>query len=105
MIVEFDLDGTLCTQMPGPDPDYRQAVPFRDRIKHANRYYERGWFVRVKTGRGLGTGRSWRKVTEAQLECWGVLYHELKFRKDDADLRYDDKARRAEELDRCPDVS
>lgn len=105
MTVEFDLDGTLCTQVDGPYPDYALAVPYRDRIKCANRYYERGWHVRIKTGRGLTTGVDWRDVTEAQLECWGVMYHELKFRKDDADLRFDDKARRAEELDRCVDVS
>ena len=90
MIVELDLDGTLCTQVADPDPDYALAQPISTRIAHANEWFA-GCFVRIKTGRGTGTGRDWRAITEQQLADWGVRYDELKFREDDADMRVDDK--------------
>jgi len=53
------------------------------------------------TARGLMSGRGetyYRVITEEQLKLWGCKYHELSFKKHDADLFIDDKARNSEDF-------
>ncbi len=97
-VVEMDLDGTLCTQVLGSNPDYALAKPIAHRIAHANEWFAH-CHVRIKTGRGTTTGINWREVTECQLAEWGIRHDELVFRTDDADMRIDDKAYRDSMLD------
>ncbi len=103
MTVIVDVDGTICTQVPGPWPDYAAAEPMRARIDRINRDYQ-GWRVVVATARGGMTGVDWRAVTEGQLDAWGLRYDELvipknKYLLPEYDLWIDDKAINARELD------
>lgn len=85
----FDIDGTLCTNTEG---SYENAEPFADVIVKVNELHAQGCHIQLYTARGTTTGIDWRKVTEAQLKTWGVLYHVLHFGKPSADIYVDDKA-------------
>jgi hypothetical protein len=89
MIYCFDLDGTLCTNTNG---DYSNANPFNDRINKVNDLYNIGNKIIINTARGSSTGIDWYKITESQLQQWGVKYHQLFVgKKIEADLFIDDK--------------
>ena len=97
----FDLDGTLCTKVEGNPPDYARALPIRRRIADANRLYDQGHRILILTSRGDTTGINWFNVTTAQLESWGVKYHELQINtKPYYDHWIDDKAMSVEEWDK-----
>lgn len=85
----FDIDGTLCSDTRGA---YEEAVPIPSRIAHVNALYAAGHRIKVFTARGSTTGIDWRSVTEAQLDFWGLRYHELLMGKPFADVFVDDKA-------------
>jgi len=89
MIYCFDIDGTLCTKTDGV---YEQAEPFFERIAFVNELYETGHIIKLFTARGSTTGKSWRHLTEQQLNDWKVRYHELIMGKPEADIFIDDKA-------------
>ena len=96
MIYCFDIDGTLCTNTNG---DYERAKPFNDRIAVVNALHKAGHVIKLFTARGSTTGIDWRKMTEVQLQTWGVSYHELIMGKPDADIFIDDKAFHADHWD------
>ncbi len=85
----FDIDGTLCTNTEGA---YEDAAGFPDVIERVNALYDAGHRIILCTARGSKTGIDWRKVTEQQMQRWGVRYHELWFGKPTADVYVDDKA-------------
>ena len=86
----FDIDGVLCTNPP--DLNYAQVEPQNDVIVLVNRLHGLGHTILLYTGRGSGTGKDWSKLTEQQLESWGVRYDRLVFGKPGADVYVDDKA-------------
>jgi len=97
----WDLDGTLCTKVDGDPPDYALAMPIRSRIEDVNRLHDQGHTILILTSRGGTTGIDWRGVTEAQLEAWGVKYHELQINtKPYYDFWVHDKAMSVEDWDR-----
>lgn len=85
----FDIDGTLCTNTEG---DYQKAQPLYDRIEKLNALYDQGCKIVLFTARGSTTKIDWSEVTKAQMNAWGVKYHELLFGKPYADIFIDDKA-------------
>ena len=85
----FDIDGTLCTNTDG---DYESAIPDAVAISRLNDLYDAGHTIKLFTARGTTTGIDWRDVTAAQMEGWGVKYHELIMGKPHADVFVDDKA-------------
>ena len=68
-----DIDGTICSQ----ESDYRDALPFRERIEKINKLYDEGNYIVFDTARGSVTGIDWKEITQNQLKDWGVKYHEL----------------------------
>jgi dTDP-glucose 4,6-dehydratase len=91
----IDIDGTICTNTDGA---YEEARPFLDRIAAINKLYDSGAKIVMFTARGSTTGLNWRKLTEHQLERWGLKYHELHLGKPFADLYIDDKGVNSEEF-------
>ena len=97
----FDIDGTLCTLSNG---EYEKAAPLVERIKHVNRLYDAGHKIILNTARGMGrtdnspvyAERLFRKLTEKQLEDWGVKYHKLFMGKPSGDVYVDDKGEKDE---------
>ena len=85
----FDLDETLCHTVDG---DYVESVPYYERIKLVNKLYDTGHRILIDTARGSESGLDWFKLTENQLEEWGVKYHRLRVgTKFAADHYIDDK--------------
>jgi len=89
----FDIDGTLCSNTDGL---YEKAEPHYEHIKELNRLYEAGNYIVLFTARGSTTGIDWKKITEKQLNKWGVKYHQLIFGKPQADIYIDDKGVKAD---------
>jgi D-sedoheptulose 7-phosphate isomerase len=85
----FDLDGTLCTNTFG---EYGKAKPIPETIQKVNELYDSGHFIKIFTARGTGTKTDWLKLTNEQLNLWGVRFHELIFGKPEADYYIDDRA-------------
>ena len=85
----FDVDGTLCSNTEG---DYESAEPFPWAVRRVAALYEAGHRIILLTARGSATGIDWGPTTRAQLERWGVPYHELHFGKPSADVYIDDRA-------------
>jgi CMP-N,N'-diacetyllegionaminic acid synthase len=96
MNVYVDIDGTICTQIPGGN--YADAVPRPDKIAKINARYDAGDHITYWTARGTVTGIDWREVTEAQLQAWGVKYHVLMFGKPAYDLFICDRVLNVEDL-------
>lgn len=87
----IDIDNTICKE-EGPVIDRK---PFLDRIKKINQLYDDGHIIIFYTARGNKSGRGeqyYGPITKAQLEAWGVKYHELYFKPFDADVFIDDRA-------------
>lgn len=89
MTIYIDIDDTICT-LERPT-DYKTAQPIPEAIKKVNKLYREGHHIVFWTARGTVSGIDWRRLTEIQLEAWGVLYHELKLGKPAYDLFIDDK--------------
>lgn len=86
----IDIDGTICSNTNG---DYKNAVPYKDRINQINQLYDEGNNIIYFTARGYTTGIDWSETTENQLENWGCKFHEFKIGKPFADIYIDDKAK------------
>lgn len=84
-----DIDGVLAEAVP--ELDYAMAGPISDNIARVNALYDAGCHIVLFTARGSGTGKDWSEVTTAQMERWGVRYHELCFGKPPADYYVDDR--------------
>ena len=91
----FDIDGTICSNTDG---NYEIAEPFKDRIEKINQLYDDGNSILFFTARGSTTKINWKKLTEDQLQEWGVKYTKLIFGKPEADIYIDDKAVDVEEF-------
>ena len=81
-IIFVDLDGTISynPQEPGfadRHADYSKAKPIPDRIAHINKLYEQGHSITIWTARGGVSGTDYYRMTEQQLEDWGVKYTDL----------------------------
>ena len=85
----FDIDGIIAE--PVPDNNYSKAKPKVENIKVINLLYKMGHKIVLFTARGYVTKKNWQKVTEKQMEKWGVNYHQLIFGKPDADFYIDDR--------------
>jgi len=90
MIIYVDIDETICNN--SDDRDYSKATPIIENIRKINNLYESGNNIIYWTARGTTTGINWEKITEKQLNNWGVKYHQLKFNKPHYDLFICDKA-------------
>jgi histidinol phosphatase-like enzyme len=87
----FDIDGTICEQVPyGSYPNY-DTESYPEVVDAINQLYDKGNKVIMFTARGTTTGINWREFTEYQLNKWGVKYHELQFGKPEADYFIDDR--------------
>jgi hypothetical protein len=92
----FDIDGTICTYSQG---NYSDAEPLIERIKVINDLYKAGNIIIFQTARGMGSSgnnsilaaEKWRAFTVAQLDSWGVNYHQIFFGKPAGDIYVDDK--------------
>jgi D-sedoheptulose 7-phosphate isomerase len=89
-----DLDGTLCSNTFG---DYEAAEPINYAIDQVNNLHGFGHRIKIFTARGSTSGIDWRKITETQLNSWGVQYDELILGKPEADIYIDDKGLNAAE--------
>lgn len=92
----FDIDGVVAKLQK--DLDYALSEPNERMIKIINQLYDYGNKIVLFTARGYVTGKDWSQVTAAQMERWGVKYHELKFGKPNADYYVDDKMLSLESL-------
>ena len=84
-----DIDGVVASLVPGND--YAKAEPLTATIAAINRLHARGHRIVMFTARGSATGLDWTNVTRAQLDLWGLRYHELRFGKPAADFYIDDR--------------
>jgi CMP-N,N'-diacetyllegionaminic acid synthase len=94
--IYVDIDNTICLTN---DIDYSHSTPKENVIKAINQLYKAGHTITYWTARGTKTGVDWRKITEKQLEEWGVKYHDLKFGKPLYDLFICDKVINIKDLD------
>ena len=85
----IDIDETICTLTE--NLNYSSAVPIQKAIDKVNQLYEEGHRIVFWTARGTLSGIDFRTLTEAQLDRWGVKYHQLKFGKPVYDFFIDDK--------------
>ena len=68
---------------------------YLDRIKKINELYDDGHIIIFYTARGNKSGRGeeyYGPITRAQLDAWGVKYHELYFKPFDGDIFIDDRS-------------
>ena len=97
MIYVFDIDGTICTK--AVEFDYDGSRPLKDRIALVNKLYENGNTIIFQTARGMGRFENdaqkaietFYDMTAAQLDAWGVKYHQLFLGKPAGDIYVDDK--------------
>ena len=96
MRLVFDIDGTICNNTDGK---YEEAEPYQYIIDLINELHDDGHYIIFHTARGMGLfdgmlGKAvtkWYKLTQSQLDGWGVKYHELHLGKIFADVYIDDK--------------
>jgi CMP-N-acetylneuraminic acid synthetase len=87
-IIYVDIDQTLfCSNIP----TYEATYINHRMIDIVNELYEHN-FIILWTSRGTVTQIDWREHTEAQLNQYGVKYHELRLMKPMYDFWVDDKA-------------
>lgn len=87
----IDIDDTICKE-EGPVINRK---PYLDRIKKINELYDDGHIIIFYTARGNKSGRGeayYGPITRAQLDAWGVKYHELYFKPFDGDIFIDDRS-------------
>lgn len=87
--IVFDIDGVIAQFDPVLQYDKAQAD--RSMIEFVNCLYDYGNKIILFTARGSETGIDWSVTTKAQMERWGVKYHELKFGKPAATFYVDDR--------------
>jgi hypothetical protein len=94
-----DIDGTICSVQAGLSRDYRDAEPFRQRIKILNDLYDSGNTIIYFSARGMGSSKDrktwaylrWWPATKRQLKKWGARHHKLLLGKPSGDFYIDDK--------------
>lgn len=92
----FDIDGTLCNSTMGR---YYEAKPYPDMIRYVNELHEQGHYIIIFTARGMGKsdsvpGKAFTnlyRLTQDQLDSWGIKYDELILGKPHVDVFVDDK--------------
>ena len=93
----IDIDGTICTNTDG---DYKNCIPFNERIKVINELYDEGNTVIYHTARGMGSTngnqllatKKYYDYTLKQLKEWGCRFHHLYLGKPKGDIYIDDKS-------------
>lgn len=94
--IVFDIDGVIAQF--DPVLRYDKAQPDKGMIEIVNRLYDYGNKIVLFTARGSETGIDWSETTRAQMERWGVKFHELKFGKPAATFYVDDRNLSLDEL-------
>lgn len=110
--IVIDLDDTLCVRNPtyeylGSPAKYSKCKPLKYVIGIVNEKF-RGDHVTIYTSRGMTSLKGnislieskLRKVTEQQLQEWGVRYDALVFGKLHYDLLIDDKVLNVEDINK-----
>ena len=100
--IYVDIDETICfyekqIALDGKK-EYTKAVPCYENIERINKMYEEGHQIIYWTARGSRSGIDWYKLTEKQLQEWGVKYHRLRCDKPYYDIFIDDRTKRIEEV-------
>jgi len=93
----FDLDNTLCSTYK---KFYHRAKPKKEAIKLVNSLYDKGYYIKIFTGRYMGRSKDniskayniGYKFTNKQLLKWGLKYHKLILGKPSFDYFVDDKS-------------
>jgi dTDP-glucose 4,6-dehydratase len=85
----IDIDGVVASLTPGNN--YALSEPLTSNIEAVNRLYDAGHRIVMFTARGSATGIDWTELTRAQLEKWGLRYHELRLGKPAGDYYVDDR--------------
>ena len=67
----FDLDNTLVYTNGS---DYENAMPIEAAIKRVQEYKRRGDHIIIMTARGSGSKKDQRKLTEKQLDEFGIPF-------------------------------
>ena len=96
-IICFDIDNVICHTK---GKDYKNAKPNKISIKKINYLFQKGYMIKLFTGRYMGRNKENRvkakeqgyKMTFNQLKKWNVSYHKLLFGKPSYDLFIDDKS-------------
>jgi uncharacterized HAD superfamily protein len=94
--IALDIDGTICNNTNGK---YEEAQPYQHMIELVNELYDDGHYIIFHTARGMGycngvpnqAATKWYKLTQNQLDEWGVKYNELHLGKILADVYIDDR--------------
>ena len=95
MKIAVDLDGTLCSWIPGR---YELAEPVEGAIGHVRQLHAMGHTIWIYTGRGAALGSEkaarlrWEEITRSQLVRWKVPFDDLIFAKPPFDALIDDRA-------------
>lgn len=90
-----DLDHTLCDtkKKENGDWDYKNSIPFKERILKINKLFNEGNKIIIETARGCNSKYNWYIETYEQLRSWNLKFHELRTGvKFAADFYVDDKA-------------
>ena len=98
MLIFVDIDNTICYYENKEDKNYKNAIPYIERIKNINKLYEKKNTIVYWTARGSMTGINWYQITKQQLDKWDCKYHELRMGKPAYDLYIDDKNINSEEF-------
>lgn len=94
--IYVDIDETIC-ETPN-SREYKDAIPIVGNIEKINKLYDQGNTIVYWTSRGSRKQINWYDLTKAQLDLWGVKYHEVRVDKPYYDLFIDDKTLRIEEI-------
>ena len=70
----FDLDNTLVNTNGS---DYENSTPISEAIEKVREYKRRGDHIIIMTARGSGSKKDQRKLTEKQLEEFGIPFDQL----------------------------
>jgi hypothetical protein len=93
----FDLDNVICLTKKNY---YHKSSPINKSINIINKLYESGFIIKIFTARFMGRSnenvkesiKKGYKLTQKQLQKWGVKYHILIFGKPSFDIVIDDKS-------------
>ena len=96
-ILCFDIDNVICITKK---KNYKNSKPNKFVIKKINELYNRGFTIKIFTGRYMGRNKEniskakkqGYKSTAKQLQKWNVKYHKLIFGKPSFDIFIDDKS-------------
>jgi hypothetical protein len=97
LIFCFDLDNVICLTKRNY---YHKSRPIHQSINIINKLHDCGFIIKIFTARFMGRSnenvkesiKKGYKLTEKQLQKWGVKYHSLIFGKPSFDIVIDDKS-------------